>query len=78
MEFALTELKLHNLQNRTVAVLENGSWAPMAGKHISAVLDTMKNITRVEPTVTVKSAVKDAQVEALDTLADALAASVLA
>ena len=48
----------------------------MAGKQINAVLDTMKNITRIEPTVSVKSAVKPAQVEALDALADALAASV--
>ena len=76
MEFALTELKLHNLQNRTAALLENGSWAPMSGKLMSAMLDGMKNITRLEPVFSIKSSVKDAQLESLATLADAIAASV--
>ena len=76
MEFALTELKLHNLQNRTAALLENGSWAPMSGKLMSAMLDGMKNITRLEPVFSIKSSVKDAQLENLAALADAIAASV--
>ena len=76
MEFALTELKLHNLQNRTAALLENGSWAPMSGKLMSAMLDGMKNITRLEPVFSIKSSVKDAQLESLAALADAIAASV--
>ena len=58
METVLHELKAHNLLNRTVAVVENGSWAPTAGKLIKEILSTMKNIEIIEPTLTVKSALK--------------------
>ncbi len=78
MENALNELKLHNLQNRTVALIENGTWAPTCGKHMSAVFDEMKNMTIMEPIVSLKSSVKEAQRAALEDLADRIAADVLA
>lgn len=77
METVLTDLKAHNLQNRTVAVIENGSWAPQAGKLIRACFEGMKNITVLEQGVTLKSSVKEEQRAALEELADRLAADIL-
>ena len=54
METVLLELKAHNLLNRTVAIVENGSWAPTSGKLIKEIFSTMKNIEIIEPTLTVK------------------------
>lgn len=59
-------------QNRKVGIIENGSWAPMAGKKIKEFLTGMKNIEIVEPTVTVKSAMKQDTIKELETLADNL------
>ena len=77
METVLTDLKAHNLQNRTVAVIENGSWAPQAGKLIRGCFEGMKNITVLDPGVTLKSSVKEEQRAALEELADRLAADLL-
>ena len=68
---------LHHLQskayqNRTIGLIENGSWAPTAAKTMRSILDTMKNITIVEPVVTIKSALKENDIPALEELADAL------
>lgn len=71
MEMFLRKLKAKNFQNRRVAVIENGSWAPSAGKCMNELLGEMKNIT-VCGTVTIRSAVKPENVEAMDALADAL------
>ena len=73
METLLSELKAHNLQNRTVAVIENGTWAPTSGKLLKAEFDTLKNCEYIGDTLTIKSASFSA--EALDALADAVAAS---
>ena len=59
-------------QNRKVGIIENGSWAPMAGKKIKEFLTGMKNIEIVEPTVTVKSAMKQNTIKELESLADSL------
>ena len=59
-------------QNRKVGIIENGSWAPMAGKKIKEFLTGMKNIEIVEPTVTVKSAMKQNTIKDLESLADSL------
>lgn len=77
METMLMDLKAHNLQNRTVAVIENGSWAPQAGKLIHSCFEGMKNITVLDQGVTLKSSVKEEQREALEALADQLAADIL-
>ena len=58
--------------NRKVGIIENGSWAPMAGKKIKEFLTGMKNIEIVEPTVTVKSAMKQNTIKELESLADSL------
>ena len=77
METMLMDLKAHNLQNRPVAVIENGSWAPQAGKLIRSCFEGMKNITVLDQGVTLKSSVKEEQREALEALADQLAADIL-
>ena len=77
MENLLMDLKAHNLQNRTVALVENGSWGPQAGKLMGELLSGMTNMRVLEGTVTMKSSVKEAQREALESLADALAAEIL-
>ena len=78
METALLDLKAHNLQNRTVAIVENGSWAPAAGKLMREIVAGMKNITILEETLSIRSTLKAAQLPALDALAEVLAASLLA
>lgn len=72
MEDFLSHLKAKNYQKRKVALIENGSWAPMAGKLMRAALESMKDITIVEPTVTIRSAVKESTLKELDALADAM------
>lgn len=67
---ALTE---RGYQNRTVGIVENGSWGPTAARTIKALLEKSKNLTLVEPTVTIKSALDDASRAQLTALADALA-----
>lgn len=75
--FPIMQDFLHHLQakafhNRTVGLIENGSWAPTAAKTMRNILETMKNITIVEPVVTIKSVLKETDIPALDQLADAL------
>lgn len=75
MEHLLLDMKAHSLQNRTVALIENGSWASTAGKQMREILSGMKNMNVLEQTVTVKSALKEAQLAELEAMADALAES---
>ncbi len=74
MDDFLHHLAAKGYQNRTVGYLQNGSWAPSAARTMKAVVDTMKNITQVEPVVTITSALKDADIPALEALADAILA----
>ena len=73
MEEFLLHIRSKNYQKRTVGILENGSWAPMAGKVMRGLLESMKNVEILEPVVTVKSAVKDADLAAMKELAKKLA-----
>lgn len=73
METLLVDLKAHAWQKRTVALLENGSWAPQSGKLMRAELEQMKDITIVGETVSLKSAAQPSQEEQLADLADAIA-----
>ncbi len=75
MERVLGDLKAHALQNRTVALMENGSWGLIAAKQMKEIISTMKNMEILEQTVTVKSALKDEQDAQLEALADAIVAS---
>lgn len=72
MEDFLLHLKAKNYQKRTVAIMENGSWAPMAGKKMREYLETMKELTIVEPVVTIKSSMKPETVKAMEELAEKL------
>ncbi len=74
MEDFLYHLKIKNFQNRKAAVVENGSWAPMAGKLMKAYLEGMKNVELVGPVVTIKSVMNEKNLEELNALADALLA----
>ncbi len=72
MEDFLHHLKAKNWQKRTVGLVENGSWAPMAAKTMRAELEGMKGITILEPVVTIKGALKTTDEPQLAALADAL------
>lgn len=73
MEELLTHLKAAGLQKRTVALLENGSWAPAAAKGMRAALEGMKEMALLENTVSIKSSLAEGQLPALKALADELA-----
>ncbi len=75
MEELLHDLAAHNLQNRTVAFLENGSWAPTSGKLMREILSPLKNTTFLDGTVTLKSSLKQSQLPEIDALADAIYAT---
>lgn len=72
MEDFLAHLKSKNFQSRTVALMENGTWAPTAARQMAEKLGTMKNITVLEGAVTVPSAVKPETQAALEALAGEL------
>lgn len=74
MEDFLHHLKAKNYQKRTVAYIQNGSWGPAAGKAMKDIVAGMKNITEIEPMVTIKSSMKEADIANLEALADALLA----
>ena len=70
----LHHLKLKNYQNHKVAIVENGSWAPTAGRIMRAMLESMKNIEIVEPLVTIRSRMKDSDLPEMEKLVDSLLA----
>lgn len=76
MEAYLSDIKALNLQNRTVAVIDNGTWAATAGKQMIGMLEGMKNMTILENTIFIKSALAENQLGALEALADELAKQV--
>ena len=73
MELLLTELKHKGLSDRTVALIENGTWGPLSGKLMAAYFEGMKNINLLAERVTLKSRLTENDLEALDSLAKALA-----
>lgn len=72
VENYLLDLRAHAFHGRTMAVLENGSWAPFAGNLIRKHLGEMKDIKLVEPFINIRSALRPEQADDLDALADAL------
>ena len=70
MQNFLLHLQSKAYQNRKVALVENGSWAPSAGKVMKSILETMKNIDLSEEIVTIRSAMKDTDMDALQKLVD--------
>ncbi|MCE5187997.1 MAG: flavin reductase [Eubacteriales bacterium] len=73
MEELIHDLVLHNIQNRTLAFLENGSWAPASGKLMRETLAPLKDMTVLEQTVSLRSSLKENQLGEIDALADAIA-----
>ena len=73
MHTFIEHLTEREYQNRTIAFVENGTWAPVAAKHMKAMFEKSKNITFAETTVTIKSALNEASEAALVQLADELA-----
>lgn len=70
MEKLLHHLKAHNLQNRKIAIIENGTWAPSAASVIEKFMSEMKNIDILSPKITIKSRLKPEQDEDLNLLAE--------
>ena len=78
MENLLHDIAAHNLQGRRVALIENGSWAPVSGKLMKELLSGLKNTEFLAEPVTLKSALAAGQEAQLDALAETLAAEILA
>ena len=72
MEDFLRHLKSKAYQKRTVGIIENGSWAPMAGKLMKGLLEEMKEIEIIEPVVTITSTLNEESTKALEILAKAM------
>lgn len=70
MKQFLEHLKERNYQNRTVAIIENGSWAPSAGKYMKETVQNMKDIQMIEPIITIKSTMNDYTITQMKELAD--------
>jgi len=75
MEALINDLTAHNIQNRTVAIIENGSWAPTSGSLIREKLNTCKNITILDAMISLRSSLKESQLWEIDDLAGMIAAS---
>ena len=75
MENLLSDMKALAVQKKTVALLENGTWAPTTAKQMRAVLETMKDMTILDAQITVKSAMAADQSNELETLAQAIVES---
>ncbi len=72
METVLHDIVAHNLQNRTIAIVENGSWAPVSGSLMRCLLSNLKNTTILENTITIKSSFKEGQMAEVDALVNAI------
>ena len=75
MEALLSDLTAHSMQNRTVGLVQNGTWAPMSGKLMQQAVSAFKNTTVLEPVATLRSTVSEKTYEELGALADAIKAS---
>lgn len=72
MEQFLNKLKERNYQNRKVGIIENGSWAPSASKSMKKILQEMKDIDIIEPSVTIKSTMKQENIVQMENLAESI------
>ena len=75
MEALISDLTAHNIQNRTVAIIENGSWAPASGGLIREQLGKCKNMTILEDILTIKSALKTEQLPEIDAMVKSITAT---
>ena len=72
MENLLHDIVAHNLQNRRFAIMDNGTWAAMAGKQMRDLLSALKNCSFIEPQISLKSALKNEQIFQIEALAEAI------
>ena len=76
MENLLHDIAAHTLQNRTVFMIQNGSWAPASAAGMKAILQGLKGFTFAEPVLTLKSALAPEQAEEVNAFVNAIAESV--
>ncbi len=76
MESLIYDLVAHNIQNRTIALIENGSWAPTSGGLMRRAFEKCRNMTILENRITIRSSLKKEQLPEIDRLADALAETI--
>ena len=76
MEALINDLVAHNIQNRTAAIIENGSWAATSGGLMRFQLEKCKNINILEKSISIKSAIKKEQLSELEAVADAIASDI--
>lgn len=76
MEELLNDIAAHNLQNRTVAFVENGSWAPTSEKLMREIISKCSNMTLLDETLTLKSALAPGQEEQIDALVNAVSSTI--
>ena len=76
MDELLHDLAAHNIQNRTVAFIENGSWASTSGELMRKIIAPLKNMTLIDATVRLKSTLKDSQSPEIDLLVSAILESI--
>ena len=72
MENLLHDIVAHNLQNRKIAIIENGSWAPTSGKLMTDLVSQLKNTEIIGNKLTLKSTIKENQMEEIENLAKAI------
>lgn len=73
MDELLRDIAAHNLQKRTVAFMENGTWAPVSARQMAAIFAPLKNMTVLEQSVAIRSSLTEGQLAEIEALADALA-----
>ena len=76
MEHLLHNIAAHNIQNRKVVLIQNGSWAPTCGNAMKTILEGIKGTEIVDESVCIKSALKEEQLAELDSLADKIVNSI--
>jgi len=76
MEALLHDLTAHNIQNRTLAFIENGTWAATSGKLMKQLFGSSKNMTILEPMLSLKSSLKENQLDDLTQMAKAIIATI--
>ena len=76
MESFLYDLVAHNIQNRTVTIIENGSWAPTSGKLMKELVSKCRNMNILNETLSIRSSLKEDQLSQLDAIADAIDATI--
>ena len=73
MEAFLSSLKLKGMQGRKVALVENGTWAPVSARQMAAILAPLKNMTVLEQSVAIRSSLTEGQLAEIEALADVIA-----